>query len=158
MSDIKKIWGLYCPPIFEPQNLENLSEIDVWKAIDNIGAILFWDLHDRNKPWRQPGMTAEQRIDAQYALEYLVYYTRKFGVEFSKMPTEEEHVEKSETYEYWYSFWSNHFKSMTKEEYQRFIEDKISGKDITEYLPEKTWQQSYLELQNETHLVKKHQK
>lgn len=136
-----KVWGLYCPKEFNPEKINEMSEHDVWKAINTIGGFLFWELHDRNKPWRTP-VSPKEKQNLQYALEFLVYYTKKFGVEFSKEPTEEEHVERSASYNEWYTFWQKHFENMPKKEYSEYISGRISGADVTKYLPKKTWQET----------------
>ena len=71
---------------------------------------------------------------AQYNLEYLVYYTRKFGVKFSKKPSATEHIERSKSYNAWFKFWHNHFESMSTDVYNQFVDDKFSGKDISKYI------------------------
>ena len=58
-----------------------------------------------------------QLIEVQYNLEYLVYFTRRFGVEFSMELSSTEHLEISELYNTWFRFWHNHFESMSPEEY-----------------------------------------
>ena len=129
----EKLWGVY--NTFEnPKLVQSLDEIDLWKKIDNLGETIFWTLHDAGKPWALDVSTKEL-IEAQYNLEYLVYSTRRFGVEFNKEPSSTEHVERSESYIAWFKFWHEHFYSMSHEEYNQFIEDKFNGKDISKYMP-----------------------
>ena len=111
------------------------------EKIDNLGGSIFWANHDAGKPWAAK-VTPTQLIDAQYNLEYLVYSTRRFGVEFSKEPSETEHVERSESYNAWFNFWHDHFESMSPEVYNQFIDDKFSGKDIAKYMPSGSWKDS----------------
>ena len=151
----KKIWGLYCPANYNPEKVLEMTEMDVWKTIELLGAALFWERHDKNKPWRQPGRTPDEIKDSQYALEYLVYYTRNFGVEFTREPSEEEHVENSQSFNSWYNFWKKHFENMSKQEYDEFILAKTQGKDITKYLPSKTWQEVCKEQTEKNNLVRR---
>lgn len=133
----EKLWGVY--NTFEDvEMLETLDEIDIWKKIDNLGAAIFWSIHDSGKPWAAD-VSADDLIIAQYNLEYLVYYTKKFGVEFSKEPSATEHVERSKSYNTWYTFWREHFESMGRDTYNQFVEDKFSGKDISKYMPINSW-------------------
>ena len=60
-------------------------------------------------------------------------------------PSETEHVERSKSYLAWYTFWYNHFNSMSKEEYDQFVDDKFSGKDISKYMPKGSWKDTYTE-------------
>jgi len=139
----EKLWGIY-NTFDDPEMLENLSEIDTWKKIDNLGGAIFWAMHDAGKPW-SANISAQELINAQYNLESLVYSTRRFGVEFSKEPSATEHVEKSESFNAWFKFWHNHFESMSHEVYNQFIDDKSNGKDISKYMPSSNWKDLFNE-------------
>jgi len=134
---MEKVWGIY-NTFNNPELIETLEEIDIWKKIDNLGSSIFWAMHDADKPWAE-NVSVKDLIDAQYNLEYLVYSTRRFGVEFSKEPSATEHVERSQSYNDWFGFWYKHFESMTPEVYNQFVEDKLNGKDISKYLPSNSW-------------------
>ena len=137
---MEKIWGVY--NTFDNQEaIEKINEIDVWKMIDRIGGAIFWARHDAGKPWAS-NVSEKELMEAQYNLEYLVYSTKRFGVEFSKEPSENEHVERSESYNAWFRFWHDHFESMSPEVYNQFVNDKFSGKDISKYMPSGSWKDS----------------
>ena len=136
----EKLWGVY-NTLDNPEMFETLDEIDIWKKIDNLGGSIFWAMHDAGKPWAT-NVSTEDLINAQYNLEYLVYSTRRFGVEFSKEPSATEHVERSESYNAWFRFWHDHFESMSPEVYNQFVNDKFSGKDISKYMPSGSWKDS----------------
>ena len=130
---MEKVWGIY--NTFEnPESFKNIQEVDLWKLIDSLGATIFWVMHDIDKPWASD-ISKEDFINMQYNLEFLVYSTRRFGVEFSREPSAVEHVERSKSYNAWYKFWHNHFETMDTIVYQSFINDKFNGKDISKYLP-----------------------
>jgi len=140
---MEKIWGIH--NTFEnAEIIDSLDEIDIWKKIDNLGGILFWARHDQGKPW-VANVSPKDLIDAQYNLEYLVYSTRRFGVEFSKEPSSTEHVERSPSYNAWFEFWHNHFNSMSHEIYNQFVDDKFNGKDISKYMPAGNWKDSLVQ-------------
>lgn len=143
---MEKIQGLY-NTFDKPELLDSLDEIDIWKKIDNLGGAIFWAIHDQGKPWAT-NVSAKDLIDAQYNLEYLVYSTRRFGIEFSKEPSSTEHIERSISYNTWFQFWHDHFKSMTPEIYNQFIDDKFSGKDISKYMPSGSWKDLLIETQH----------
>ena len=136
----EKLWGVY-NTLDNPEMFETLDEIDIWKKIDNLGGSIFWAMHDAGKPWAT-NVSTNDLINAQYNLEYLVYSTRRFGVEFSKKPSATEHVERSESYRAWFRFWHDHFESMSPEVYNQFVDDKFSGKDISKYMPSGSWKVS----------------
>ena len=133
----EKLWGVY-NTFDNPEMVETLDEIDIWKKIDNLSGSIFWAIHDTGKPWAT-NVSTKDLIDAQYNLEYLVYSTKRFGVEFSKEPSSTEHVERSESYNAWFKFWHDHFESMSPEVYNQFVDDKFSGKDISKYMPSGSW-------------------
>lgn len=139
----EKIWWIY-NTLDNPESFEKLEEIDIWKKIDSLGGAIFWARHDADKPWAA-NVSTKDLIDAQYNLEYLVYSTRRFGVEFNKEPSDTEHVERSESYNAWFRFWHDHFESMTTEVYNQFVDDKFSGKDISKYMPSGNWKDSLVE-------------
>ena len=133
----EKLWGVY-NTFDNPLVFETWEEIDVWKKIDNLGGALFWANHDIGKLWAK-NISKKDLIDAQYNLEFLVYSTRRFGVEFSKEPSATEHIERSESYNAWFNFWHNHFESMPPKVFSQFVDDKFSGKDISKYMPSGSW-------------------
>ena len=135
-NNSRKVWGIY-NTYANPELLDKLNEEDIWKKIDNLGRRLRFI--SRNPQFY---VTREQLINSRYNLEYLVYFTRKFGVMFDSIPTEIDHVENSESYKSWYEFWRKHFESMSEEEYNEFVEAKYYGKDISKFMPEKSWQES----------------
>ncbi len=137
----EKQFGLY-NTFKNPAILDTLDEVDIYKKIEYLkDAITAWSNHYNDKPWAL-GISTKQLVEAKYNLEYLIYYTRKFGVEFSREPNENEHVEMSESFNAWFNFWNNHFKSMSPEVYNQFIDDKFDGKDISKYMPTGDWKET----------------
>ena len=136
---MEKKFGLYTT--IDPEVISELSEIDVWKNIYDLGGALFWARHDAGRPWAS-NYSDETIMNAQYNLEFLVYYTRNYGVTFSREPSATEHVERSESYDAWYRFWNewyNDFYNNRPEEWDQFVDDKVAGLDISKYLPTGSW-------------------
>lgn len=136
-----KLWGVY-NTFKDSEDVYKMDEIDVWNAIDSIGGAIFWARHDAGKPWAAD-VSMEELIEAQYNLEFLVYSTKRFGVEFSREPSATEHVERSESYNAWFSFWHDHFHGMNPELYNQFVDDKNAGKDVSKYMPTNSWKDSF---------------
>jgi hypothetical protein len=79
-------------------------------------------------------------IDAQYAIEYAVLKTKRFGVEIPE-PKETEHVARTESYNKWFRWWNNYFKrTLTNEQWLDFECLYNTGKDISHYRPEGSWE------------------
>lgn len=135
----EKKWGLY-PGVFEPEQIDKLDEIDLWLKIDSLGNSLSTILHNEDKFL---DVSPKDIIEAQYSLEYLIYRTKKFGVEFSREPSSKEHIERSKSYVAWYAFFKNHFDEMSPEEFRTFVDNKFVGNDVSKYIPNGNWQKVY---------------
>ncbi len=134
-----KIYGIYTGGV-DVSNIDNLHEIDIWKKIEIIGGSIFWANHDcADGRINLTKSEVEKLEEMQYLLEYLVYYTRKFGVKFNREPKVGEHVERSEDYNAWFQFWNNHVQGWTNEESNQFIETRKNGKDFSKFLPKTNW-------------------
>lgn len=138
----EKIFGIYTGNL-DITGIDEVAEIDIWKKIDNLGGII-WRINHEVADGRLT-LSQQQKqnlLEYQYALEYLVYYTRKFGVEFTQEPQKGLHVEHSSDYLAWFRFWHNHFNSMSREEYNAFVDKKQNGEDISGFLPSTTWKEA----------------
>ena len=72
-----RIYGIDPGSIKEVEKINNLDEIDLWLTIDGLGYHIWWCNHAMSHGRIEKVDLTEE----QYALEYLVYQTRKFGVE-----------------------------------------------------------------------------
>lgn len=139
---MEKIYGIYHGN-FDTNALEKMHEIDIWKKIDSLGEGIFWINHDAcdrrielsEKEW-------EKVEEAQYLLEYLIYYTKKFGVKFDREPVAGQHVENSADYVKWYNFWNNHVNSWSKEQLNEFIKRRKNNQDFSDFLPKTSWNEN----------------
>lgn len=144
MQTNEKKWGEYST-YDDPKYLrEEIKEEDLYNKIEKLGGSLFWFKHDYNKPWVTNQFKSEEEqketlLGLQYNLEFLVYCTKRFGVVFTKEPSVEEHVERTESYDSWYKFWDDHFKNMPDEVYNKFVDAKNNGEDVSKFLPETSW-------------------
>ena len=133
----EKIYGIY-NTLKNPEAFNSCDEIYIWKYIDRLEAALYWARRGNNA-------STEDLIESQYNLEYVIYSTRRFGVEFNKEPSSTEYVERSPSYKAWFTFWYNHFNSMPREIRYQFIKDRTNGKDISKYMPSGNWKDSLVE-------------
>lgn len=130
-----RIYGIYPGSIQNVEEINNLSEVDLYLTIDALGAHI----------WRCQHEMAHGRIpkidltEEQYALEYMVYQTRKFGVELPE-PTIDKHISATPSYIAWYEFYSNHFKNvLTDEEWDAFQKARAAEKDTSVFMPFGSW-------------------
>ncbi len=138
-STLVKIYGKYKGSARYINNVEKLSEIELFFLIHHLNYYI-WRCH-REVYLKQ--MVNHDFIEDIYALEYLKYQTTRFGVKL-KEPSIFNKIGSSESYESWYQFYENHFYHLlTDKDLDNLKKDFYSGKDITKYLPETTWQEQY---------------
>ena len=78
-------------------------------------------------------------LEEQYALEYIVYQTTKFGVELPA-PEIDKHITATPSYNAWYKFYSNHFKDiLTDEQWNAFQQAQRNGQDASAFMPSRHW-------------------
>lgn len=130
-----RIYGKDPGSIKDVESVKNMSEIDLWINIEGLSYHIWYCEH----------AMAHDRIEhvdlteEKYALNYLIYQTKKFGVELPE-PEAGKQLLTSESFAKWYYFYSHHFKvALTSEEWVEFVEAKNNGQDISKYLPTEKW-------------------
>lgn len=128
-----KIYGIYPGSIEDVEKINNLNEIDLFLAIDSLSYSLW-------KKKKDISLNIDTTED-EYALDYMIYQTTKFGVDLS-IPIDGNRIFKTSSYIAWYSFYKNHFKK-NKDTWKRFLYAKKNNFDISEYLPKGNWKDLY---------------
>ena len=136
MQSSKKIWGIF--NTLDKEKLDGLNEFDVWMKIYLLNNDINFALNYSKNPWNKD-ISVKAVLEEQFNLEYLIYYTKKFGVEFEKSPTYGVHVDRTDSFNMWYNFWLDHFNSMAYNDYKNYIKDRNTGVDISSYLPIDSW-------------------
>lgn len=136
MADEKQ-FGKYDGGILEdPSIVNNCTEQKLYSLIDSLGYRI-WRLNHDMADGR-----IEQNIDLmpyQYAIEYCVMHTTRFGVEISE-PKEGEHVKATKSYWAWFEWWDNYFKrTLTDEEYEEYERKSEKREDISKFRPTGDW-------------------
>lgn len=130
-----KIYGIYPGNISDVNYINNLNEVDLYLAIDALGGYL-WRCRHEMSHGRMPEISLEEE---QYAMEYMVYQTTKFGVELAE-PEIDQHINATPSYRAWYKFYSDHFKhTLTDEQWEKFNKYRKEGKDTSEFMPSGHW-------------------
>lgn len=124
----------------DPGNLEdtertnNLSEIGLWLDITNRNC--GW--YTRNK-YRMPYEEIDkENIEGWYAFQYMVYQTRKFGVETLEPQINRDDIT-TPSFGDWCFFWKKYYQSMTDEEHSKLRKAFIEGKDLSGFMPSEHW-------------------
>lgn len=130
----EKIYGIYPGSLVNPGLIDNLNEIDLYLQIDAVQENIYWKYN----------MGASAHIDInltedRYALEYLIYKTKKFGTKIPN-PKKGKHIQLTEEYLMWYEYYENHFKNILSEnEWNEFLRRKHNDEDVSEFLPSGNW-------------------
>lgn len=133
---MKKIYGEYKGNIENLEEIEKLSEVELFLAISSLEYYI-----TTYKKIIAYNMSRGMDItEDEYALEYLINRTQNFGVELKK--DKQGRVIRTGDYASWYEYHHNHFgKILTKDEFKKFLELKTKGYNVSKYLPN----ESYLE-------------
>ena len=130
-----KIYGIYPGSIKDVETINNLNEVDLYFAIDAMGGHI-WSCRHNMAHGRIPEIDLTEE---QYALEYMVYQTTKFGVELPA-PEIDKHINSTPSYWAWFRFYDNHFKNfLTNEQWQAFQKARSNGKDTSAFMPSGHW-------------------
>ena len=125
-----RIVGLDPGDLEDTERTNNLSEIGLWLDITNRNC--GW--YTRNK-YRMPyEIIDKQNIEGWYAFQYMVYQTRKFGVETLE-PQINRYDITTPSFGDWCVFWKKYYQSMTDEEHSRLRKAVKEGKDLSEFMP-----------------------
>ena len=137
-----KIYGIYPGCIKDVDKILNLDEIGLYLAIDALWQYI----------WKCKDDIAYDRIsdvdlsEEEYALEYLISLTRKFGVELNE-PAEGKHIQLTTSFESWYHYYSNHFKNvLTPEEWNEFLDARANNEYVKHLLPQSNWKDAEAKL------------
>lgn len=140
MKNNKRIYGIDSGFIKNPEQIENLSEIDLYFLIDGLGYKIWYYNHAMSHDILKVDLTEEQ-----YTLEYLIYQTRKFGVELSDAE-EGKHIKKTPSFDAWYKFYHNHFYNvLTEEQFKELQYRKSRDENIDEFMPQGSWEDLLIE-------------
>lgn len=141
-----KIYGVYPGSIKDVEKINELDEAKLYLMIDAMGGHIWRCKHDMaHGRIPQIDLTEEQ-----YALEYMVYQTTKFGVELEE-PTIDKHITATPSYRAWYEFYNNHFKNvLTDAQWYAFQRAQRNGEDTSEFMPQGNWKDSLEEANKKT--------
>lgn len=130
-----RIYGIDPGSIKDVERINNLSEVDLYFMIDAMGGHIWRCKHDMAHG-RIPEIDLTEE---QYALEYMVYQTTKFGVELPE-PEMDKHITATPSYNAWYKFYADYFKyTLTDEQWKAFQRAQESGQDTSAFMPSGHW-------------------
>lgn len=137
MKSEEKQFGKYDGGIFEdPSCVTTCTEQELYFFINTFGGMI-WRLNHDMADGR-----IEEKLDLtpyQYAIEYCVMRTPRFGVKIDE-PKEGEHVKETASYLAWFRWWNEYFqRTLTKEEYEDYRRKADKGEDVSQFRPAGDW-------------------
>lgn len=116
------------------------SEIALYAYIDALGGIIWRVNHDiSHGRLAITDKIQSELLELQYCIEFAVYNSRRFGVEIPE-PKENEHVQRTESYNKWFRWWDNYIKNtLTSVEFSKLGELLKNEKDVSHYRPNEDW-------------------
>lgn len=131
----EKIYGIYPGCIKDIEAVNNLDEANLYLMIDALGGHIWRCKHDMAHG-RIPKFDLSEE---EYALEYMVYQTTKFGVKLEE-PSIDNHIVPTPSYKAWYKFYDNHFKNvLTDKQWNEFQQAQQKGLDTIAFMPKGNW-------------------
>ena len=129
-----KIYGVYPGNIPNTELVDKLNALSLYLMIDSVGGYI-WSQRHAMSHGRIPEVDL---TEDQYALEYLVYKTTKFGVELPA-PEIDKHVTATESYWKWFNFYKDHCDSLTSQQIEEYVAAVDKGEDISRFMPTGNW-------------------
>ena len=115
-----KVFGIYPGSIMNVQAVNNYNAIELCECITKLSEKINNEIDDEN-------VSIEEVLEDQYALEYLIYQTRKFDVNLPA-PASGKHIEVNDSFNNWYIRWSTYvnylnenISSFSGENYQKVL-------------------------------------
>lgn len=135
-----RIYGIDPGSIKDVAPFKTMGEIDLYFNINAMGHHIWSCWHNMlHETIPEINLTEEQ-----YALEYMVYQTTRFGVELPE-PQIDKHIVKTPSYSAWFNFFDNHFQNiLTDAEWEAFQRAQKNKQDVSKYMPKGNWQDTLI--------------
>lgn len=131
-----RIYGIDKGSIIDIEKIKELNEVDLYFNIDAIGGYILRCKHEMSHG-RIPQIDLTEE---EYAIEYMVYQTTKFGAELPD-PQMDKHIIPTPSYLAQFKFYDNHFKHVLSDtQWNCFQQLKSEGKDVSAFFPAGNWQ------------------
>jgi hypothetical protein len=138
----EKIYGKYFEINKTSEELELLTEQEIYFAINTLGGFIWRMNHDMADGRIESTDGIMKDLDmAQYNIEYFVVLSSKFGTKTKVAKTVNEHVHQTKEYWTWYRWWDDYFqKELTTSEWKEYMKLLKDKKDVSCYRPSTDWE------------------
>jgi hypothetical protein len=131
-----KISGVYPGylTVKQVEEINNYSEAQIYHTIKAVSSAIWSHWHATKRDDVKPDFT-----ESEYGLQYIMYLTKKFGVELSE-PEIGRKLQATPTYVAWYNWWDIYFqKELSADEWDKYQQLIRQGKDVSMYRPSGDW-------------------
>ena len=133
----EKQFGKYDGGMFKnPSCVATCTEQELYFYINSLGGMIWRLRHD------MADGRIEEELDLtpyQYAIEYCVMRTPRFGVKIEE-PKAGEHVQTTDSYWAWFRWWDNYFqRTLTEDEYEDYLSKSENREDVSQFRPAGDW-------------------
>jgi len=119
--------------------LENGPEVSVYLFIDQLGGFLWRTHHDAAHGRIKITEKLQKDItNTQYAVEYAVLKSRRFGVEI-ETPEKGKHIVRTESYNKWFRWWDDYVSGLLEEQFRDLDHLLATNQDVSMYRPKGDW-------------------
>lgn len=130
MTIKEKQFGQYDGGVFkDPNILKTCTEQDLYFNIRSLDEEIYFLAVN------------EETVDLtneQYAYEFCVMQTRRFGVELEQ--PKEGHVKTTASFWKWYLWWDEYFqRTLTLKQWNEYENKRSKGEDVSQYRPKGDW-------------------
>ena len=122
-----RIYGIDKGSIKNTDSIDKLDEIDLFFKINSYITYVL--------KLRDNGYDFTEEL---YALEYLMYKTKKFGIDFD-IPTENNYLLPSDSFIEWFKYYYNYLNSHCDGDIKKLKFARLNEENIDQYLPKKSW-------------------
>lgn len=144
----KKVYGVYKGSLNDVEAVKICTEQTLYFLINALSGYIWRMNHDMADGRIKENINLEEE---QYALEFCVLQTTRFGVEVPEAK-EGEHIKNTDSYTEWYRWWNSYFqRDLSQEEFDEYNRLFSEGKDISHFRPKGDWRpQEKLETETKT--------
>ena len=131
-----RIYGIDPGFLENPEAYKTVSEVQLYLHIDILSAHIWKTEEDM----REGIIPKTNLTEEQYALDYMIYQTNRFGTKIL-IPENGEQITLTPEYNAWYGFYNDHFNLvLSDEEWKAFLNARRNNQDVSAFLPSGKWQ------------------
>ncbi len=140
-----RIYGINPGNLPYPEKVVAASEAELFLTINTYRTTMSMMNHATKRDEEPVDLT-----EYDYALDFCVYQTRKFGVELPDAEIDKR-VTRTSSFVSWAIFWDNHFSNnLNEKEKAAYSQARKKGEDVSAFMPKVSWKDTLKEPEKQT--------